>query len=188
MGERERKEGGLRATFGALWDAFDAVAPWGPALRAVLAVAALVLVLVLLGIVVVKQLAAPGPVERKGAETGEAGRRTLPSSKRSEVVTALRSLSPQRFSIARTAADTDSVDLADAILAELLQAHWKNDSGVGILLPDGARGVTIRMKKTTEPAIYLLKSLNMAGIQAQAFADVPEQKTYDVEIVVGPAP
>jgi hypothetical protein len=187
------KEGkaGPGGVFEELWDAFDRLGPWGAAIRAAVGIGALVVVLVLLGIFAVKQCESPGPEASRSeaiAEPPIPGRRVLPPAERSRTLTGLRSLSPQRFEIARTAADVDSIELADAILAELREAHWKNESGVAILLPDGVRGVTVRMKKTSEAAVYFLNSLNRAGIQTVAFADVPAEKTYDVSIVVGPAP
>src|SRR5271166_2306764 len=102
MGVKDGKAGGLEAVIKERWESFDRLGPWGQGIGTAIGVAALVLGLVLAGIFTVKQLAPPGPVATSHgpvAATADPHRRILPLSHRAQVVTALRSLPPQRFEI-----------------------------------------------------------------------------------------
>jgi hypothetical protein len=115
--------------------------------------------------------------------------RVPPPALREDLVAALRGLAPESFTISRTLAGADSLDLANAIRSDLLAAHWRNDSGI-IVVGDGAvgPGLTVHLKKSPAGSVYLLNWLNRAGLEARGLADVAMERTYDVAIEIGPAP
>jgi hypothetical protein len=114
----------------------------------------------------------------------------MPSERmRHELVTSLRRFPPESFTISRTLSDAESVERANAVRGDLLEANWKDDSGVIVIGEHAATsGVTVRMKKSPPGSVYLLNWLNRAGLQARGLADVPQERTYDVAIEFGPAP
>jgi len=114
----------------------------------------------------------------------------MPSERmRHELVTSLRRFPPESFTMSRTQSDAESVELADAVRGDLLEANWKDDSGVIVIGEHAApSGGTVRMKKSPPGSVYLLNWLNRAGLQARGLADVAQERTYDVAIEFGPAP